>query len=65
MKITYTGSQPTLEIDHDGTTLRVKTGDTIEVTEALGAELCARKDFKRAAPEPQTPNPKPQTPTLP
>lgn len=47
MKITYTG-QPDLEIDHGGTTHRVKTGGTIEVPEAIGAELCARKDFKRA-----------------
>lgn len=59
MKITYTGSQPALEIDHGGTTHRVKTGDTIEVTEALGAELCARPDFKRAAAHPESRNPQP------
>ena len=47
MKITYTGSTP-LEIDHDGTTTRVQSGQTIEVSVAVGADLCVRKDFKRA-----------------
>jgi hypothetical protein len=48
MKITYTGSLPAIEIDHAGTTHRVKIGETIEVPESLGDELCARKEFKRA-----------------
>ena len=47
MKITYTGSTP-LEIDHDGTTTHVQSGQTIEVSVAVGTELCARPDFKRA-----------------
>lgn len=47
MKITYTGPTP-MEIDHDGTTTHVQSGQTIEVSVDVGAELCARKDFKRA-----------------
>jgi hypothetical protein len=61
MKITYTGSTP-LEIDHDGTTTHVQSGQTIEVSVAVGAELCARKDFQRAAAHPESRIPQPESP---
>lgn len=61
MKITYTGSTP-LEIDHDGTTTRVQSGQTIEVSVAVGEELCARKDFQRASAPPAVHTPQPASP---
>jgi hypothetical protein len=59
MRITYIGSLPAIEIDHGGTTTHARHGETIEVSVAVGEELCARKEFQRAAAHPESRNPQP------